>query len=145
MSAADEDFVRDLVERNRYLTLATTNGTEPWIATLEYISDGDLNLYFFSPESATHCRHLEKKDGVSVSIFDGVQPEYEAASTIRIAGVQMVATAARLVPPYPPLVADQIQAWNLPIPPYAAYRITPRRWFIPVIREGINERMEVVM
>lgn len=145
MAASDRDFVRELVKRNRYLSLATTDGTDPWIAPLEYISDDDLNLYYFSPTGAAHSRHLCDHPTVAVTIFDAVQPEYEPAQVMRIAGVQIVATVEELQAPFPDLVANQIEAWKLPMPPYGAYRISPINWFIPVLKDGVNERLEVSM
>jgi len=145
MAETDQDFVRDLVKRNRFLYLSTTDGANPWIAPLEYIADDNLNLYFFSPESSAHSKHLRERKNVAVSICDPVQPEYEPAPTMRLAGLQIIATARELQASYPPLVENQIKAWKLPMPPYAAYQITPERWFIPVIKDGINERLEVAM
>jgi hypothetical protein len=43
------------------------------------------------------------------------------------------------------LVENKIEAWKLPMPPYAAYKVIPERWFVPVVKDGINERLEVIM
>ena len=145
MSETDQDFIRSRIKRNRYFSLATIDGTDPWIAPLEYISDDDLNLYYFSPENAAHSHHISDHQTVAITVFDAVQPEYEPAQVMRIAGVQAVAQAERLSEPYPNLVANQIDAWQLPMPPYAAYKITAAKWFIPVLKNGINERLEVPM
>jgi hypothetical protein len=125
--------------------LSTTDGIKPWIAPLEYISDNDLNLYFFSPENAAHSQHLKENMHVAVAIFDAVQPEYEPAPVMRLAGLQIMATAQKQQEPYPPLVENKIEAWKLPMPPYAAYKVIPERWFVPVVKDGINERLEVIM
>lgn len=143
MADTYQEFARQLVRRNRYLTLATTDGHDPWVAPLEYISDDALNLYFFSPTDTEHARQLEKNGNVAVAIFDGIQPEYEPAPTIRIAGLQIIASAEKLEAPYPEIVEKQIKAWQLPIPPYAVYRIVPRHWFAPVIENGVNQRREI--
>jgi uncharacterized protein YhbP (UPF0306 family) len=143
MSVSQQLFVRQVIERNRYLTLATCDAQNPWAAPLEYVSDDHLNLYFFSPEHAAHSTHIASHPVVAVAIFDAVQPEYEPAEVIRIAGVQLTATAQKLEMPFPRLVADKIAAWNLPMPPYAAFKITPEKWFVPVLNKGINERLEV--
>jgi uncharacterized protein YhbP (UPF0306 family) len=145
MTESDREFVQKLVSRNRYLSLATSDGADPWIAPLEYLSDEDLNLYYFSPENAVHSQHLDVHQRVAVTIFDAVQPEYEPAQVMRIAGVQITATAEKLEAPYPELVAGQIEAWKLPMPPYAAYKITATKWFIPVLKDGVNARIEVEM
>ena len=145
MEESDQEFVHNLVKRNRYLTLATTDGADPWIAPLEYLSDDDLNLYYFSPEDAAHSQHLSDREGVAFTIFDAAQPEYEPAPVMRIAGIQATASAQKLEAPFPAFINDQIAAWKLPMPPYAVYRITPKRWFIPVIKDGVNDRVEVAL
>lgn len=145
MAESDQEFVRELVKRNRYLSLATADGTGPWIAPLEYLSDDELNLYYFSTEDAAHSQHLIDRENVAFAIFDAVQPEYEPAPVMRIAGIQATASAQKLEAPFPALVNDQIDAWKLPMPPYAVYRITPMRWFIPVIKDGVNDRLEITM
>ncbi|MBD3645918.1 MAG: hypothetical protein HUJ31_00385 [Pseudomonadales bacterium] len=80
---------------------------------------------------------------MAVAIFDAEQPEYEPAPVIRIGGVQMTAEAHKLTAPFPALVEDQMKTWGLPVPPYAPYQITPGRLFLPVIKDGANERIEV--
>ncbi|MBD3646805.1 MAG: pyridoxamine 5'-phosphate oxidase family protein, partial [Pseudomonadales bacterium] len=89
MTDGDLDFVRALIERNRYLTLSTTDGDEPWIAPLEYICDENMNLYFFSPETSAHAKHIERNSSLAVAIFDAEQPEYEPAPVVRYGGGQM--------------------------------------------------------
>lgn len=145
VTETDQVFLGSLVMRNRYLTMATLAGKHPWIAPLEYIADDALNLYFFSPESASHSRHIEDHKHVAISIFDAIQPEYEPAKVMRISGTQIVAEVEKLFAPYPELVRNQIESWQLPMPPYAAYRITPIQWFIPVLKDGVNDRLEVMM
>jgi uncharacterized protein YhbP (UPF0306 family) len=143
MSDSDGKFVRELVQRNRYLTLATVGSDGPWIAPLEYRSDEVLNFYFFSTDEAVHSRHIAENAKVAVAIFDAEQPEYEPAPTIRISGVQFTAVATRLESPYPELVDKQIAEWQLPMPPYAVFRLVPQRWYLPVIDDGVNARREV--
>ena len=104
MATSDSDFVREVVGRNRYLTLATTDGTDPWAAPLEYLSDDSLNLYYFSPEAVAHSRHILDHNTVAIAIFDGIQPEYEPAPVMRIAGVQAMATVEKLEAPFPEFV-----------------------------------------
>jgi hypothetical protein len=55
----------------------------------------------------------------------------------------LIARAQKLKSPFPELVANQIKAWKLPMPPYAAYKICPEKWFVPVLKAGINDRWEV--
>lgn len=138
------ELVESIIGRNRYLVLATSDGADPWVAPLEYMSDDDLNLYFFSPEDTRHGRDLEKNSKVAVAIFEQEQPEYSADASFTLNGIQAEATV-RKVPPedYSEAITAAIDALDPPMPPYAVYRITPERFFIPRIEDGVNLREQV--
>lgn len=139
-----QDFLRGLLERNRYLVLSTTDGARPWIAPLEYMIDDDLNLYFFSPVDTRHIRDIEKNNQVAVAVFDQAQPEYGSDLSTRLNGVQMEATV-RKVPPeeYSEAISGAIEALSPPMPPYAVFQIRPHRFYVPEIEGGVNVRSEV--
>ena len=142
----DRQWVEELLQRNRYLVLSTTNGTEPWIAPLEYILDADLNFYFFSPENARHSRHLERNSNVAVAVFDSQQPDYSPGTSVTIQGVQIEATASKLdEADYPEVIVSGIAALKPPMPPYAVFTIHTRRFYVPKIENGVNIRVEVNM
>lgn len=142
----DQDAVRGLVSRNRYMSLATTEGTQPWVAPIEYMHDERLNLFFLSTTTSLHARHIEHNGNVAVAIFEHEQPAYSAGASADLLGVQMLATAQRLSPAeYPQAVGAAIAALKPPMPPYAVFRIVPSRFYLPKLRDGINERVEVDM
>lgn len=141
----DQTFIRHLVEKNRYLSLATAADDAPWVAPLEYIADAQLNIYFFSPENAKHSEHIARSPRVAFAIFDHLQPDYEPAPVMRISGLQASATATRIKAPFPALVEAQINAWKLPMPPYHVFRLVADKWFIPVLEDGANKRLAVEM
>lgn len=138
------DLVEEIVKKNRYLTLSTTDGRAPWIAPLEYMFDDELNFYFLSLESSRHAQHLRKNEKVAVAIFDPVQEEYSPDLSITLRGVQIEATA-RILPrdKYPAVVASAIEALCPPMPPYAVFKIEPVRFYLPTIEKGVNDRIEV--
>lgn len=139
----DYELVKEVIDGNRYLTLSTTNGTEPWIAPLEYFRD-DENLYFLSPDDSRHAQHIASNPTVAVAIFDAEQPEYNVGATFTLRGVQIKATARRLDEgAYPPAVREVIEALKPPMPPYAAFAITPVEYYVPQIDDGINKRVKV--
>ncbi len=145
-SNVDRDWVRDLIGRNRYLVLATTDGDQPWAAPIEYLADEDLNLYFFSPKDVRHVRHIEANGTVAVAVFDEEQPEYSSDVSATLNGVQMECTAARLSEDeYTDAIRAGIDALNPPMPPYEVFKITPRRVYVPEIEDGVNVRHEVEM
>lgn len=140
------ELVREIISENRYLSLATTDGTRPWIAPLEYMVDEDLNFMFFSSRDSLHARHIENNAHVSVAIFDREQPEYTPGVSTTLRGVQIRASARRLSKDeYPEAVNEAIAALQLPMPPYEVFLVEPSAFFIPKIVDGINERVEVPM
>ncbi len=143
MTDTDLEFVRDLIKNNRYLTLATSDGSDPWIAPLEYISDDALNLYFFSLENSLHAQHIQDNKMVAVAIFDSQQPEYQPGKTLQLSGVQIAAVARKLKGPLPAIVNEAINLLQPPMPPYAVFEVKPHRAYLPLICDGLNERKEV--
>lgn len=142
--SVDRAWIEELLRRNRYLVLATTDGTRPWAAPLEYLLDDELNLYFLSPDNVRHARHIESNSAVAVAVFDSEQPEYTGQASLTIHGVQIEATADKLTESdFPGPVASAIEAWKPPMPPYAVFRVRPIRFFIPRIENGVNIRVEV--
>lgn len=140
----EREFVEDLLKRNRYLVLSTTNGREPWIAPLEYMIDDDLNFYFFSSEDSRHVRDIRENDGVAVTVFDQDQPEYSPNLSTRLNGVQMEATVRKIPPEeYSEAIIAAIEALTPPMPPYAVFQIRPHRFYLPKIKDGVNVRTEV--
>lgn len=144
---SDNDYrsmVERVVEENRYLALSTTDGTEPWISTIEYIRDDDGVFYFFSATDSRHARHIEQNETVAVAIWDTEQPEYAPDTSTHLNGVQMRATARRLDrDEYPEAVVAAVEALDPPMPPYAAFEIEPQRIYAPVIEDGVNKRVEL--
>ena len=143
---ADAAWVKELIGRNRYLVLSTTDGSKPWVAPLEYMVDDDLNFYFFSPEGVRHVRDIEANNAVAVVVFDAEQPEYTPDMTADLNGVQMEGTAVKLAEAdYTDVIVGAIEALEPPMPPYEVFKIIPRRFYVPRIESGVNVRYEVDM
>lgn len=147
MSAVTErELVESILRRNRYLTLATAGSAGPWIAPLEYMIDEDLNFYVFSPDDSRHVQDLEMQPSVAVAVFETVQGEYSPEASFTLNGVQMEAVARRVQQAdYTAEIVAAIDALRPPMPPYSVFRIEPRRFYLPKIRDGVNLRTEVVM
>lgn len=143
-SKSDQELVREVIETNRYLTLATTDGARPWSATLEYLHDEKFNFYFFSPRDSLHARHIERNAEVAFSIFSAVQPEYSSTVSTAINGVQVSAAGARLTRnEHPQMVVEACDALSVPMPPYSAFLLSPSAFYLPKIENGVNVRIEV--
>ncbi len=61
---------RKIIEDNIYLSLATTDGSIPWISPLYYVFDGKYNFYFISDKNSQHALNIAKNPNVAFSIFD---------------------------------------------------------------------------
>lgn len=140
----DRDFIEEILGRNRYLVLSTTDGSTPWIAPLEYLMDEDLNFYFLSTEDSRHARDIGRNEVVAVTVFDRDQPEYAPDLSASLNGVQIEAVASRVAPDdYSEAIEAAIEALKPPMPPYAVFKIEPRRFHVPKIERGVNVRVEV--
>lgn len=139
------DLVERIIEDNKYLALSTTDEFAPWVAPLEYLTDDVGNLYFGSPTSSRHARHIEDNETVAVAIWESEQPAIGPTVSTTLNGVQMRAEAGKLSSEeYPQVVVEYIEDGPEPeMPPYAVYRIEPRRVYVPVVEEGVNERVEI--
>jgi len=145
-STTDQETVREIISTNRYLSLATTDGKEPWVAPIEYLADDDLNFYFLSTGDSRHSGHIERNSTVALTIFDTTQPEYSANLSATLRGVQVRGSARRLSPDeYPESVVQAINALNPPMPPYSAFQVVPSAFYLPKLVDGVNERIEVRM
>jgi nitroimidazol reductase NimA-like FMN-containing flavoprotein (pyridoxamine 5'-phosphate oxidase superfamily) len=143
---ANSAWVREFIEDNSVLVLATTDGDQPWVAPLEYMADEDLNLYFFSTTEARHVRHLEANSAVAVTVFVHKQPTVTATTTVDLSGVQMECTATRVPQEeHTDAVSAAIDAFHISIPPYAVFKVVPHRIYVPRIENGLNIRYEVDM
>lgn len=74
--------ILNYMERHNTLTLATTDGEQPWAAALFYVNDG-FNLYFLSKPDSRHCQNLTARPQVAVTINE----DYRDWQEIR--GVQL--------------------------------------------------------
>lgn len=141
-----QEMVEEVIEEARYLALSTTDGTEPWVATIEYIYDETGTFYFFSTTDSRHAQHIEATDTVAVAIWTADQPEYSPDVSTSLNGVQIQGEAHHLTEDeYPEAVVAAIEALDPPMPPYAAFEINPQKVYAPIIDDGVNKRVEVEM
>ncbi len=73
------------------MQLATVNGDQPANATVYYVNDDDLNLYWISTTDKHHSRNISKNPKVAVAI--SVQ---ESEPTV---GIQIEGVASRITDP----------------------------------------------
>jgi len=76
------DFLKD-----QKLMAVATFGKHPWIASVYYSFDNDLNLYFLSDPATLHCRQIEQNPQVAVSIADSRQKVIDLKKGLQIYGI----------------------------------------------------------
>ena len=54
------------------LTIATRNTQSIWAATVFYIADTEMNLYFLSSDKTRHIQDIESNNEVAVTIYQDV-------------------------------------------------------------------------
>ena len=66
------------------MTLATTSGKQPWVSTVYYAVDEQMNLIVLTDPSSRHGKEMAKNPQVAFSIYDSQQPN---SATVKI-GIQ---------------------------------------------------------
>jgi nitroimidazol reductase NimA-like FMN-containing flavoprotein (pyridoxamine 5'-phosphate oxidase superfamily) len=83
--------VRDIVEANRYLVLATADADgRPWSSPVYFAHLDCTEFFWVSAPAATHSRNIAVRPEVAIVIFDSQVPPGTGQ------GVYMSATAAEL-------------------------------------------------
>ena len=77
--------VLDFLATKKLMVLAT-NGEHPWIATVFYSFDKDLNLYFISTPTTIHGRQMKKNNKVAAAITDSHQKPSDVKIGLQIFG-----------------------------------------------------------
>lgn len=65
--------ITNFMKSKNIMTLAT-HAKDIWACTVYYGMDSELNLYFVSPPTAKHSKHIKETGEVAFAIFDSNQP-----------------------------------------------------------------------
>ena len=68
------------------VTISTRDETSVWSATVFYVSDQNMNLFFLSSEKSKHIKHIEQNNEVSAAIYKD-QSDWEKIKGIQLSGV----------------------------------------------------------
>lgn len=88
LNAKDKQELAKYLKTQMLMTLATA-APNPWVATVYYAVDKDLNLYFVSPPASKHIKDIEKNNKVACAITDS-----HTKNSQKKVGIQMQATAS---------------------------------------------------
>jgi uncharacterized protein YhbP (UPF0306 family) len=76
------DLIRSYLPQGRMMQIATVDGDQPWICTVYFVEDEELNLYWLSFPTRRHSQEIAKHRKVAVAVpikFDkpvvGIQAE----------------------------------------------------------------------
>ncbi|MFN4894804.1 MAG: pyridoxamine 5'-phosphate oxidase family protein [Pseudomonadota bacterium] len=97
---SNNEKARAIIRANRYMSLATSAGGEPWVAPVAYAYDEHFNLFWYSEKTAQHSRHIEINDSVVVAIFNS------QASSDEVDGLQISGKAAEVAPSQLPTIVE---------------------------------------
>ena len=90
MNTKDKKELGRFLNSNNLMTLATAN-PKPWVATVYYTFDLDLNFYFVSSPKPKHSHDIEKNRNVACAIYDSHTKNSEKKTGIQMQGtVQQV-------------------------------------------------------
>lgn len=88
--------VIDFLGLHKLMTVATY-GNHPWIASVFYSFDNDLNLYFLSSPATIHGRQMGKNKMVAAAIADSHQKPSDVKRGLQIYGyVERVSQAYKI-------------------------------------------------
>lgn len=76
------ELIRQYLPKGRMMQVATVSGDQPWICTVYFVEDDDLNLYWLSLPTRRHSQEIAAHSKVAVAVpikFDkpvtGIQAE----------------------------------------------------------------------
>lgn len=86
MLTLNKEQVLHFVRQHNFMTVATY-GDFPWIASVYYSFDKNLNLYFLSDPATLHCRQIKKNPRIAVAIADSRQPVNKLKKGLQLWGL----------------------------------------------------------
>ena len=76
----------DFLKNHKLMSVASF-GDFPWIASVYYTFDNDLNVYFLSSPTTLHCKQIEINNKVAISIADSDQDIGALKRGLQISGI----------------------------------------------------------
>lgn len=74
--------IKDYLQQANYMQVATVAGGQPWVCTVHFVEDDDMNLYWLSLPSRRHSLEIASHNKIAVTVpikFDlpvvGIQAE----------------------------------------------------------------------
>lgn len=83
----DLEYIKDFLKDDNKQMVIATYGEHPWIATVYFSFDQDLNLYFLSDPDTIHCQHIMNNPNVAVAIAKSPQNPSSKKKGLQIFGI----------------------------------------------------------
>lgn len=63
-----EGFIKKHLAEGRIMQIATVSGGQPWVCTVYYIEDDELNLYWLSWPSRRHSQEIARHNKIAIAV-----------------------------------------------------------------------------
>lgn len=63
-----KNLIENYLKEGRMMMMATVSGDQPWNATLYYVSDDKLNIYWISKSDTRHSQEIHKHKKIAAAI-----------------------------------------------------------------------------
>lgn len=68
MTNQAKQIVKEYIPRQRMMQIATVRGDQPWICTVYFVQDDQLNLYWLSLPERRHSQEIATHNKVAVTV-----------------------------------------------------------------------------
>jgi uncharacterized protein YhbP (UPF0306 family) len=85
MDSKEKEMLLDFMKSHKLMTLATFDN-KPWVATVFYVADENLNLYFLTSPKTEHGQHIAKNGMVACNIINSHQQVISQKMGLQIEG-----------------------------------------------------------
>ena len=65
--------VQEFLNNHNTVSIASKNNESVWAATVFYISDTDMNLYFLSSDKTQHIGNIQTDENVAITVYKDVE------------------------------------------------------------------------
>lgn len=123
-------LIEEILRDSREMVLATSDGLNPWVATLVFGHDENLNLYWMSQDNVRHSRELTKNPKVA-AVVNKQPTDGKSDKGLQIEGHASKLTTEEEIGAAREFLAKRGGDLPLPTSPEEAEPITPNTsWYI---------------
>ena len=133
-----EKIIREYLTggQTRMMQIATSASNQPWICTVYYAVDKDLNIYWMSKPDRRHSKEIAKNSKVAATIVYDQQPPRDDHRGVSVEGNAEELEGAKALKPivlYGKQLGsskDWINAVKMMVDPHKIYKLTPNKFVL---------------